>query len=207
MKEYHFEDKVITYVIGRAIPKPANEQNTDEIAPGRFLKWTSFRSMGLIPFYDERHKDGRPVIDHPFNNPAYKGARILIAGENFGTGSSREHAPQALKRFGLNGIIAESYADIFAENCANVGIVAVTTDREYIDQLVKIVEAKPKTNFFIDLDRETIFGDETESYPLNISEGTRQAFLRGYWDIMPVLQSNEEDIRRVEESLPYLKFE
>jgi len=209
-KEYNFPDRAISGVSGTAIPKPANEQNTDDIAPARFLRWISFRPMGLIAFYDERHKNGKPVVDNPFNDPVYAGGSILIAGENFGTGSSREHAPQALKRFGIDAIIAESFADIFDGNCASVGIVPVTVDKKYIDMMINDVRSDPKVEFGISLHQKNLFwngeGVEMGTCNYKIEEGTRQAFLRGYWDAMPLLQSNEAEIAKVEESLPYLKF-
>lgn len=211
MKTYHLPENVIEKVKGTAIPKPANEQNTDDIAPARFLRWTSFRPMGLIAFYDERHRDGKPVVDHPFNNPSYAGANILVAGENFGTGSSREHAPQALKRYGIDGIIAESYADIFDENCASVGIVAVRVDRPSIDSMVKTIEEDPKNTFAINLLKKTIsyYGNRENliKVPFELKEGTRQAFIHGFWDAMPVLKSNEGAIKDVESKLHYLKFQ
>jgi len=210
---YHFPDRVIEHVKGRAMPKPENQQDTDAIAPARFLRWISFRPMGLIAFYDERHKDGWPVIDHPFNDPQYAGANILIAGANFGCGSSREHAPQALKRSGVDAVIAESFADIFYGNAESVGIVPVTMGKDHINHLIGRVQEKPYTQIKIDLlSKETSYAGDEGAKGFNIfgsfeiPEGTRQAFLHGYWDAMPVLRSNEERTKAVEEKLPYMSF-
>ena len=107
------ENQIIE-VNGRGIPKPANDQNTDDIIPARYLKEITFANMGEYAYFDERFKDGNPVEDHPFNDSKYQGATILIGGANYGCGSSREHAPQALHRYGVNAIVAPSFAEIFA---------------------------------------------------------------------------------------------
>src|SRR3989344_8528507 len=126
MESLKIQEKAIEKIVGKAIPKPSNDQNTDDIVPARYLKEITFAKMGNYAYFDERFKDGKEVKEHVFNQPAHKGAKVLIAGANYGCGSSREHAPQALKRFGIDAIIAESFAEIFAGNCASLGIVGVT---------------------------------------------------------------------------------
>ena len=204
MTEYIIHEKIIREVIGTAIPKPVGD-NTDVIIPGRHLMEITFRKMGDYVYADERSIDGQPVPGHPFNDPRYSGANILIAGANYGSGSSRQHAPEALHRFGIDAIIAESFAEIFAGNCKNIGLVAVTVPSNYIVELADYVQQKPCTKFDINLDKKKIEydGNVTE---FNIPEGRRQAFLTGTWDAMAVLQKGESRIKKVEKILPYLYF-
>lgn len=196
----------ITNVKGTAVPKTANDQNTDDIVPARYLKEITFSRMGEYAYFDERAKEGEK---HPFNNPRYQDANILIAGANYGCGSSREHAPQALKRFGIDAIIAESFAEIFAGNCASLGVVGVTVPVEVVTFLAKHVLRSPATLFDIDLERKLIEyknGCKEGTVMFDIPEGRRKAFLDGTWDAMTVLQRDQEGIQRVEKSLEYLKF-
>ncbi|MDP2926433.1 MAG: 3-isopropylmalate dehydratase small subunit [Nanoarchaeota archaeon] len=196
----------IVLVNGSGIPKPADNQNTDDILPARFMKETTFKRMGEYVYFDERFKDGQKVVEHPFNNPKYSRGSILIAGANYGTGSSREHAPQGLYRFGIRGIIAESYADIFDGNCATIGIAAVRISREDISLLVKRVEKDPETNVAVNLLAKTVsYIDKIVG--CEIPEGTRQALINGSWDAFSVLQRNEDKAREVATRLPYLSFQ
>jgi 3-isopropylmalate/(R)-2-methylmalate dehydratase small subunit len=117
-------------VAGTGLPLPGDDVDTDQIVPARFLKEVTFDEMGEYVFYDERRDDEGDLGDHPFDRPAYQGARILVVGENFGCGSSREHAPQALLRWGIRGIVGVSFAEIFADNCSSLGVPTVTADRE-----------------------------------------------------------------------------
>lgn len=159
--------------------------------------------MGEYVYYDERRKDGQPIADHPFNDVRYRGANILIAGANYGCGSSREHAPQALMRYGIKGIIAESFAEIFAGNCASIGVVGVTVPAHEITKLAKAAEEQ--TVFDIELAENSIKyhgGDVTVGF--DMPEGRRQAFLNGTWDALALLQQNGEAVKRVKNRLPYL---
>ena len=190
---------------GTAIPKISNGQNTDDIIPARFLKEITFKNMGKYVYFDERFKNGVEVKEHPFNNAKFKGASILIAGENYGCGSSREHAPQALHRFGIKAIIAESFAEIFAGNCASLGIAGVTVQGKEIALLAEEIEKNPKTELSINLQDKTIsFAGKKASFEM--PEGKRQAFLNGTWDAMAVLKNNWQKISQVAERLDYLKF-
>jgi len=198
-------DSVIEKVTGRAIPKPANDQNTDDIMPARFMKEITFANMGKYAYFDERVKEGKEVAEHPFNDPSYKGANILVAGANYGCGSSREHAPQALYRFGLRVIIAESFAEIFAGNCASLGIVGVTIPAGEIATLVESVKKNPNTAVIVDLKEKKVkyAGKEISC---ELLEGRRQSFLNGTWDALTILQMNKSGIKKVEQKLEYLKF-
>jgi 3-isopropylmalate/(R)-2-methylmalate dehydratase small subunit len=205
-KDITIPENIIDVIRGTAIPKPEDKQNTDAIAPARFLLEVTFSGMGKNVYYDERRDENGDLIEsHPFNDPRYKG-EILVVGADYGKGSSREHAPQALRRYGIRGIIAESFAGIFDGNCSAVGIVGVCVPGETITELADLVRREPSTEIEINLQDKVVryAGKEAQ---FTMDEGVRQAFLKGLWDALPVLQLNEEGIRAVEEKLPYLHFE
>src|ERR671922_337142 len=141
----------ITQVTGTAVPVRGNDIDTDRIIPARYLKEPTFARMGEYPFFDERFDSSGKPKPHPFNEPKYKGASILFVNKNFGCGSSREHAPQALYRFGINAIVGESFAAIFAGNCTIMGVPAVTVSAADIETLMKTVENDSRTQFIVDI--------------------------------------------------------
>lgn len=198
-------ESVITNVKGTAIPKIKDDQNTDDIVPARFLKEITFKNMGNYAYFDERVLNGIPLLDHPFNDGRYKGASILVVGSNYGCGSSREHAPQALKRYGIKGIIGESFAEIFDRNSATIGIVEAIVAREYVKKIAEYVQQNPKAELNIDLQEKVIkYGENVVEF--HMPEARRQSFLRGTWDSLKVLQQNQEGINKIVGSLEYLKF-
>jgi len=197
--------KIIT-ISGRGIPKPEPNQNTDDIMPGRFLKEPTFLRMGEFVYYNERFVNGKIVGGHPFNDTRYSGGSILLAGENYGTGSSREHAPQGLLRYGIRGIIAQGYSGIFEGNCAEIGITAVSVKKDDLSTLVREVEFDPSTLIIINLETKRVEYKD-RSITCEIPEGTRQALMTGSWDVLPLLQANADKVSAVEERLPYLKLE
>src|SRR5271169_1470074 len=141
----------INQIEGKAVPVEGNDIDTDRIIPARYLKEITFTNMGKYPFYDERFDaEGKPK-GHPFDLPAFQGAAILFVNQNFGCGSSREHAPQALMRWGIRAIIGESFAEIFAGNCTTLGIPCVTASRSDLDRLTQAVIANPKLAITVDL--------------------------------------------------------
>lgn len=200
-------EKAIVQITGRAIPKLANDQNTDDIMPARFLKEITFRNMGEYVYADERVKEGMRVTNHPFEE--YAGGKILLAGANYGCGSSREHAPQGLYRFGIRAIVAESFAEIFAGNCAMIGLVPVTAHRADIERLAGFVKSYPDMDLSLFLDYKSLDYDVLEGpmgrFDIDLPEGRRQAFLNGTWDSMAVLQANQEEAENVGRRLGYLK--
>lgn len=205
MDKITISGKIIKNITGKAIPKPANDQNTDDIVPARYLKEITFKNMGDYVYFDERFKDGQPVREHPFNNKKYQGATMLIVGANYGCGSSREHAPQALYRYGIKAIIAESFAEIFAGNCVNLGIVGVTISAKALTELTNYIKENPSTELNIDLNEKVIrYSEYTVKFVL--PEGRRQSFLNGTWDALAILQQNEQGIKEIEKKLDYLKF-
>lgn len=199
------ENQIIE-IKGRGIPKPANDQNTDDIVPARYLKEITFVNMGKYAYFDERFKGGETVEDHPFNDPRYRGAIIQIGGANYGCGSSREHAPQALHKYGINAIIASSFAEIFAGNCTSLGVVGVTVSPQDIAELADFVKQSPSSEIRINLADKVVRYD-SKTIALDIPEGRRQAFLNGTWDAMAVLQQNQEGVKAVTQRLGYLRFQ
>ena len=167
------------------------------------MKEITFANMGNYAYYDERVKDGEEVKEHPLNK--YAGATILVGGANYGCGSSREHAPQALSRYGIKAIIAESFAEIFAGNCAALGVVGVMIPRNEIDILAEAIVADHGIEITIDLEAKLVKYSDKE-IPLELIEGRRQSFLNGTWDALTILAQNQEGINKVENELAYVKF-
>src|SRR5512132_210905 len=142
----------VTKIAGTAVPIRGNDIDTDRVIPARYLKEVTFARMGDYPFFDERYDPAGKKKDHPFNDPEYKGASLLFVNKNFGCGSSREHAPQALHRFGINAIVGESFAAIFQGNCTMMGVPTVTVSEQDIEQLMKRVEENPRIEYTVDLE-------------------------------------------------------
>ena len=171
----------ITQVSGTAVHVPGSDIDTDRIIPARFMKCVTFDGLGEFAFYDVRFdKDGKPT-GHPLDNPRFKGASILLSGSNFGCGSSREHAPQALYRFGFRAIIAQSFAEIFFGNCTTLGIPCVCASAEDIARIAAAVEADPKIEVTVDVaNQEVRFGDQTAKVSLPAT--AHDALTSGRWD-------------------------
>ena len=196
-------EKRIQVVVGTAMPKVGPNQNTDDMVYGEFLNEVSFDKMAEYLFHKERFKDEEPVKSHPMNNLDYNKARILIGGPNFGTGSSREHAPQAIKRYGFDAIIAPDYAGIFDGNCAEVGLVAVSMPFREIQDLANDVTLNPRLEYRIDLENMIISGPCGYEQRISMPEPIRQSFLTGTWDTLPLLQRNQKAVDAKLRSLPY----
>jgi len=171
----------ITQVTGTAVHVPGSDIDTDRIIPARFMKCVTFDGLGEFAFHDVRFdKDGKPA-GHPLDDPRFKGASILISGSNFGCGSSREHAPQALYRFGFRAVIAQSFAEIFFGNCTTLGIPCVCATAEDIARLSPAVEANPRMEVVVDVaSRQVRFG--AESIPVTVPATAHDALTSGRWD-------------------------
>jgi 3-isopropylmalate/(R)-2-methylmalate dehydratase small subunit len=193
----------ITQICGRAVPIRGNDIDTDRIIPARYLKEPTFTRMGEYPFFDERFDSSGKKKDHPFNDPEYKGASILFVNKNFGCGSSREHAPQALYRFGVKAIVGESFAAIFAGNCTMMGLPAVAVGGKEIEHLMKSVEDNPRTEYTVDLETKTIsYGNQ--KIAIDLPETYRTALTKGFWDSTALLRANLEQVRKTAAKLPYV---
>ncbi len=193
----------ITKISGTAVPIRGNDIDTDRIIPARYLKEVTFARMGEYPFFDERYDGSGKKKDHPFNDPEYKGAAILFVNKNFGCGSSREHAPQALYRFGIQAIVGESFAAIFAGNCKIMGVPAVTVGAKEIEQLMKGVEDNPRTEYTVDLESKTISYDG-QKIAVDLPETYRTALTTGSWDSTTLLRANLDQVKNTAAKLPYM---
>jgi 3-isopropylmalate/(R)-2-methylmalate dehydratase small subunit len=193
----------IIKVGGTAVPIRGNDIDTDRIIPARYLKEVTFARMGEYPFFDERFDASGRKKDHPFNDPEYKGASLLFVNKNFGCGSSREHAPQAIYRFGIKAIVGESFAAIFAGNCTMMGLPAVVVGAKEIDQLMKSVEENPRTEYSVDLETKTLSYGNVK-IAIDLPETYRTALTMGSWDSTVLLRANLEQVRKTAAKLPYM---
>ena len=191
----------ITKITGTAVSIRGNDIDTDRIIPARYLKEVTFARMGDYPFFDERFDASGKKKDHPLNDPEYKGASVLFVNKNFGCGSSREHAPQALYRFGIQAIVGESFAAIFAGNCTIMGVPTVTT--RDIEQLMKAVEENPRTEYTVDLENKTIAYDN-HRIAIDLPETYRNALTTGSWDSTAMLRANLDQVKATASKLPYM---
>jgi len=193
----------ITRVSGTAVPIRGNDIDTDRIIPARYLKEPTFARMGDYPFFDERFDSQGKPKPHPFNDPRYQGAAILFVNKNFGCGSSREHAPQALYRFGIHAIVGESFAGIFAGNCTMMGVPAVTVSHDEVELMMKTAEQNPQTRFLVDIEKKIItFGERRIA--IDLPETYRSALTSGSWDSTALLRSNLAQVRKTAAKLPYI---
>jgi 3-isopropylmalate/(R)-2-methylmalate dehydratase small subunit len=196
-------DSKIIRVAGRAVPMRGNDIDTDRIVPARYLKEATFARMGEYPFFDERFDGQGKARAHPFNDSKYKGVSILFVNKNFGCGSSREHAPQALYRFGIHAIVGESFAAIFAGNCVMLGMPAATAGAREIEELMRLAESEPPTKFTLDLESKTLSYGE-KSISIAIPESSRKALIEGSWDSTAMLRANLGKVKTAAARLPYM---
>ena len=191
----------ISKINGQCISLIGNDIDTDRIIPARFLKCVNFDSLGQAVFEDDRKTlKGK----HPFDLEENKKASILVVNSNFGCGSSREHAPQALMRWGIKAIIGESFADIFYSNCIAIGIPCFTLHKKFIQEIQKNKENK---FLFLEIDlKNSLAKSKESSLNLEIKESSRKMFLSGEWDATSTLMENENLIGNKFNQLPYIKF-
>lgn len=193
----------ITMLAGTAVSVRGNDIDTDQIIPARYMKVVTFDGLGEHAFHDLRLRADGSKTDHPFNDLRFQNASVLISNRNFGCGSSREHAPQALLHAGIRAIIAESYAEIFAGNCNALGIAAVTAASEDVLRLQDAIEADPMIEVTIDLRSMTIDAADLQ-VQAGMPDSYRSALLAGQWDTTAVLLSNREQVEAVAARLPYV---
>jgi 3-isopropylmalate/(R)-2-methylmalate dehydratase small subunit len=192
----------IQAIRGRAIVLPGNDIDTDRIIPARYLRSVTFDGLGEAVFIDDRTQSQG---QHPFDAPQYQGAEILVVNRNFGCGSSREHAPQAIMRWGIKAIVGESFAEIFFGNCVAIGMPCVTATAEVVEALQSRIQAEPSQVVQIDLtDEQVTCGDWVGAVAMG--EGPRQMFLTGSWDATGQLIQHATAIRETAQKLPYLNW-
>jgi 3-isopropylmalate/(R)-2-methylmalate dehydratase small subunit len=194
----------ITQVTGRGVFVRGEDIDTDRIIPARFMKCVTFDGLGEFAFHDERKNANGSSKPHPLNDPRFEGARFLISGSNFGCGSSREHAPQALYRFGFRAILAESFAEIFFGNSTTLGMPCVVMSRQDIESVAGLVEEDPELLITLDL-LETKVTAADMDFAVALPDHAREALVRGKWDAIADLLEGVPDIRRVADSLPYFR--
>ena len=195
----------ITRVAGRPIPLRGNDIDTDRIIPARFMKAVTFDGMGQYAFYDVRFDQQGQQAAHVMNDPRYeaKGPRVALVNKNFGCGSSREHAPQALMRWGVKAIVGESFADIFFGNCVALGIPCVSAREADVLALMRAVEEDPTHDLTVDLVQLTA-SYRGVSCAVRLPAGARSQLIEGAWDATRILVQALSDVRQVAARLPYV---
>ncbi|HET7220393.1 MAG TPA: 3-isopropylmalate dehydratase small subunit [Vicinamibacterales bacterium] len=191
-------------ISGRGVPLRGANIDTDRIIPARYLRSVSFEGLEQHLFADDRvHVDAAAPNSHPFSNPAYAAAEILFVNANFGCGSSREHAPQAIRRRGVRAVVGESFSEIFFGNSVALGLPCVTVTPEDADTLQGMVENDPSTVFTVDLDTMTIAAGDRR-FSIALPAAARDAFLDGSWDATGLLLDRYEEVEAVAARLPYV---
>ena len=194
--------KQIRRIQGRALPLRGNDIDTDRIIPARFLRSVRFEGLEDHIFEDDREALADGV--HPFSNPVYQGAGVLLANANFACGSSREHAPQALQRWGIQVCLAESFSEIFMGNSTALGMPCVTASAQVIDQLMQMTESVPDTVMTIDLIEMTA-STGNQRLEIQMSSAVRESMINGTWDATGLLLDQFDEVRAVASRLPYLQ--
>ena len=193
----------ITQVTGRGVYVPGNDIDTDRIIPARFMKCVSFDGLGEFLFYDVRKNADGTDRPHPLNDPRFQGATVLLSGANFGCGSSREHAPQALQKYGFRAIIAENFAEIFFGNCTTLGLPCAGASREDIRKLAFAIEANPQAEVVVDVAAQEVRCGKL-TIKVSVREAARDALVNGRWDAIGELLEGVPAVQALAKKLPYL---
>jgi len=194
----------IEIISGRAMALRGNDIDTDRIIPARFLKAITFDGIEAHLFEDDRRSARAAGTVHPFDSVTSREASILLVNANFGCGSSREHAPQALRRRGIRALVGESFADIFFSNAVNLGLACLTADPRDIAQLMTAVHDLPALEIRIDIARERITAGTIDCRG-TLPGAARRALVTGQWDAMGQLLADYDDVARVARALPYVR--
>lgn len=194
-------EKITTFT-GRIAPLPINDIDTDQIIPARYLKTTDKQGLGLACFYDWRYnEDGTPRADFVLNQPQHQGAEVLIAGHNFGCGSSREHAPWALLGMGFRAVVSSDFADIFRNNALKNGLLPIIVDEETKQQLISLASEEPTTTVTIDLESQTLTLPDGRRVTFPIDAFSRYCLLNGV-DQLGFLLNLEDEVTAYETAHP-----
>jgi 3-isopropylmalate/(R)-2-methylmalate dehydratase small subunit len=195
----------VKQVTGRAVFIPGADIDTDRIIPARFMKCVTFDGLGEFAFYDVRFDPNTgEKTDHPLNDDRFSGASILLAGVNFGCGSSREHAPQSLKKYGFNGVIAESFAEIFFGNSTTLAMPCVIASGADIAKLRDAVEVDPSLEVTIDVEALKVRAANGIEFSVTMPDSAREALVSGRWDPIQELLDNEKAIETKARELHYV---
>jgi len=193
----------IKNISGTAVPVYGNDIDTDRIIPARFLRCVSFDGLGEHAFEDDRLGEKAKGRIHPFDDARFQGARVLVANSNFGCGSSREHAPQAIYRWGVRAIVAVSYSEIFYGNTVAMGLPCVHVSVEDAQAIQALVEADPKAVVEVDIEASAV-RVAGKSFAATVPEGPRKQFLSGGWDATSELLADFAEVETVAKRLPYV---
>lgn len=193
----------ITTVSGRMLPLAGPNIDTDRIIPARFLRTVSFEGLEAHVFEDDRAAAKTAGDEHPFDAARFAGAAVLVVNANFGCGSSREHAPQAIRRRGIRAIVGVSYSEIFFGNSVALGMPCVSAPARVVEMLMRAVEQDPALRLELDLSRMTVTG-AGRVVQVTLPAAARDAFLSGSWDATGLLLERYEDVERVAANLPYV---
>ena len=195
----------ITQVTGRGVFIPGDDIDTDRIIPARFMKCVTFDGLGEFAFADAKAAESAAGRLHPLDDARFQGASILISGSNFGCGSSREHAPQALYRYGFRAIIAESFAEIFFGNSTTLGIPCVKMSKEDIADLAALIEKTPSIQVTVDLTESKVSTDDVDfSAEIIIPGHAREPLMNGRWDSIADLVDGIDNVKARVASISYL---
>nr|WP_313695977.1 3-isopropylmalate dehydratase small subunit [Halobaculum sp. XH14] len=193
----------MTSVSGTGVPVRGNDVDTDQIIPARFMKVVTFDGLGQFAFFDLRFDEDDEEKDHPFNEDRFREASVLAVNANFGCGSSREHAPQALMRWGIDAVVGESFAEIFAGNCLALGVPTLTASHEELTALQDWIDEHPDGEIDVDVAAETVtYGGTTVD--ATVDEAQRRALVEGEWDTTALMGANAGAVRETAASLPYV---
>ena len=191
--------QTIQQVIGSGVPLLLDDIDTDRIIPARYLRCVTFDGLGEHAFEDDRKQDA----NHPFDDARFENGSVLVSGRNFGCGSSREHAPQSLTRWGIKAVVAESFAEIFFGNCTSLGIPAVCVSRPELEQLTAAIQSDPTLEITVDPEAKQVrYADQ--SIACEIAESSRHALVTGQFDFLAQLLEGKSQIERPAASLPYM---
>jgi 3-isopropylmalate/(R)-2-methylmalate dehydratase small subunit len=200
-----FPSGPISSVTGTSVVVRGDDIDTDRIIPARFLKCVTFDALGPAAFADDRTElAGSAAGPHPFDRPEHQGASILLVNRNFGCGSSREHAPQALMRWGIRAVVGESFAEIFYGNCLALGIPCLVADHDTMLAIQAAAEANPAASFAVDV-AEVRLSSGDHSWQLDLAAGPRQMLATGQWDATGQLLAHDAELQATAGRLPYLR--
>jgi len=202
-----FPSGSIATVTGTTVVVRGDDIDTDRIIPARFLKCVTFEALGPAVFADDRAElaaDPDPAGQHPFDRPEHQGAAILLVNRNFGCGSSREHAPQALMRWGIRAVVGESFAEIFHGNCLALGIPCLVAGHDQMLAIQAAAAAAPAEGFRLEVAGACLSG-AGQHWELELAAGPRQMLASGQWDATGQLVANAEALQATVQRLPYLQ--
>jgi 3-isopropylmalate/(R)-2-methylmalate dehydratase small subunit len=194
----------IKQVTGKGVFVPGDDIDTDRIIPARFMKCITFDGLGEYLFYDVRKTESGEDKKHNLNDPRFANASIIVSGNNFGCGSSREHAPQSILRAGYNAVIAGGFAEIFFGNSTNLGVVCVIASDADRVTLAAAIESNPELEITVDVeDHKVWYGDQF--IPCQIKDGARESLLNGTYDPLDELLEGAAEVKKVTDALPYMQ--